>query len=334
MIAYRLKQVGLPVKIIEARDRIGGRIHTVHAERYTPVEMGATWFGAAHTNLTELLDELEIPRFEQFMDGTAYFQPFSTSEAEAFEIPQQEASFRVSGGTSRIIERLASHFDDSELITGQPVRRIEVSNDGVQVVANKTFSADRIVVCLPPKLWAQSIAFQPALPSTLHQLATNTQTWMEDSIKVAFVYERPFWRERGTSGVLFSQTGPVTEFYDHTNADNTRYALAGFVHPSYQLYSPKERKEKILQQLIGIFGPAATEYIDFQELIWAEGVFTKSESISPLIPHQNNGHPLFAKGYFGDQLFFSNTETSPVSSGYMDGAVFAAKQTCNLLIND
>ncbi len=71
LIGYRLKRAGIPVKILEARDRIGGRIFTLEGGGDTPVEMGATWFGSQHVNLIKLLKELGMAGFEQYMKGTA-----------------------------------------------------------------------------------------------------------------------------------------------------------------------------------------------------------------------------------------------------------------------
>jgi monoamine oxidase len=89
LTAYRLKKEGIPFKILEARNRIGGRINTVYGTDNTPVEMDATWFGNQHKHLRSLLEELGIEYFEQCMDGTVFFQPFSTSAAESIQIPSQ-----------------------------------------------------------------------------------------------------------------------------------------------------------------------------------------------------------------------------------------------------
>ena len=50
-IAYLLKKRGINVHIIEARNRIGGRIETIKGNQNSPMEMGATWFGKKHQNL-------------------------------------------------------------------------------------------------------------------------------------------------------------------------------------------------------------------------------------------------------------------------------------------
>ncbi|WP_034917544.1 NAD(P)-binding protein [Gillisia sp. CAL575] len=40
LIAYRLKQDGIPFKILDARSRIGGRIHAVSVTNKTPASPG------------------------------------------------------------------------------------------------------------------------------------------------------------------------------------------------------------------------------------------------------------------------------------------------------
>lgn len=81
-----------------------------------------------------------------------------------------------------------------------------------------------------------------------------------------------------------------------------------------------------MQQLVGVFGPKASNFIDYKECDWSEENLTFSESPSPLIPHQNNGHSAFQKSLFDNRLFFSSTEVSPHFPGYMEGAVFSANQ--------
>ena len=72
-IAWQLKKRGLAVKVLEAQHRLGGRIETIYGEQHTPMEMGATWFNAAHKNLLALLAELNIVHFEQHTEGIALF---------------------------------------------------------------------------------------------------------------------------------------------------------------------------------------------------------------------------------------------------------------------
>ena len=107
LLGYRLKQSNISFKIIEARDRTGGRIHTIRSGNETPIEMGATWLGVQHEELFKLLDELNIPVFKQFMSGIALFESLSTAPPQHFQLPEnQPPSYRIQGGTTTIINTL------------------------------------------------------------------------------------------------------------------------------------------------------------------------------------------------------------------------------------
>ncbi|WP_435262076.1 flavin monoamine oxidase family protein [Tenacibaculum sp. nBUS_03] len=325
LIGYRLKKEGIPFTIIEARDRIGGRINTKISSNGTPVEMGATWFGNQHKNLIQLLKELDIKYFEQYMQGSAFFQPFSTSPATSIPIPQQAPSYRITGGTSVLINALAKKIGAHSIELNQKVKRIEFFEKKVTVYTNnKSFDAFKVILAIPPKLWGNAIDFNPLLPKKLKDIAIKTHTWMEDSIKIALTFERPFWRQKQQSGTLFSNTGPITEFYDHCNFEENKFALCGFINSSFNEVTDQERKKLVLQQLNIVFGDSINSYNDYNEQIWSREKNTFFENESPLFPHQNNGNPVFRETYFNDRLIISSAETTPIHSGYMEGAVVSA----------
>ena len=139
LTAYRLKKEGISFKILEARSRIGGRINTVSGSDSTPVEMGATWFGDQHRHLKALLEELGIDYFEQYMKGNVFFQPYSTSPAESIQIPSQPPSYRISGGTSNLINILQQELGEDDIILNQSVKEIKFLNDSVRVITDKVF---------------------------------------------------------------------------------------------------------------------------------------------------------------------------------------------------
>ena len=330
--AYRLKQQGIPFKILEARSRIGGRILTTYGKDDCPTEMGATWFNGVHKNLIQLLDELEISYFEQYMTGTAFYQADPNFPAKSIEIPQQDPSYRIVGGTSALINALYAKLEPKDVLLKQKVKQIVFEKDSVKVISNQVFEVTRIVLALPPKLWAKKIQFEPTLSSELIAIANETQTWMEDSIKVALRYDKQFWQDKGQSGAFFSNSGPLTEFYDHSNQERKKFSLCGFMSTAYKNLSEEDRKYNVLTQLKNTFGADALNYIDYQECIWGQEENTFEKSDSPLFPHQNNGHPVFRKSFFDDRLFISSAESAKEFAGYMDGAVFAGNHTAQKIL--
>jgi monoamine oxidase len=288
--------------------------------------MGATWFHHEHRHFIDLLKELEIPYYEQYLDGKAFFQSRSEVPAEAFAMPDQAPSYRLEGGSQHLIEKLIEGLDNSDIILNSPVNSIEFSEDAVKVNDWKIDEAPAVVLALPPKLWEQRISFSPNLPNVILETAQKTQTWMEESVKIAVIYNSPFWREKGLSGTLFSNVGPMTELYDHCDEKVSRYALCGFLHPNYKPLKSSQRQKLVIEQLKSVFGSEAASIADYRELNWSDEEHTSGSPGLPLFPHQNNGHQVYQDSLFQGRLFFAGTETSPLHGGYMEGAVYSANQ--------
>ena len=324
VVGYGLKKAGIPFLILEARDRVGGRIYTKNSVSETPVEMGATWFVNQHTILLKLLKELGLKYFEQFMSGTSFLQPLLSSPAKAITIPNQSSSYRISGGTSYLIETLIEYIGKDNILLGEKVTNIDFLEDSVVVKTEKLHTATKVVLALPPKLWSNNIKFSPSLPVELKDIALTTHTWMESSIKIALTYKQPFWRDKKQSGTFFSSYGPITELYDHCNSKENKYALGGFIHLRFKNMSAAERKNSVIKHITSVFGNQANDFIDYNEVVWNNENETFSENIASLYPHQNNGNLIFKKNHFKNRLLISSAEASEISPGYMDGAVNSA----------
>jgi monoamine oxidase len=165
----------------------------------------------------------------------------------------------------------------------------------------------------------------------MQALMATTHTWMADSIKLALVYSSPFWYDKQVSGTLFSNTGPVVEFYDHSNFEKDRFALCGFLHPDLREVEAPIRKGMVTQQLVKLFGAEAANFTEYREAVWWEELFTASPSLALPLPHQHNGHAQYAQPIH-QRLYLAGTETSPIHGGYMEGAVFAAERMAKELL--
>jgi monoamine oxidase len=49
LTALRIEQAGSSVVVLEARDRVGGRVWTDHLADGTPIDRGGAWLGPART---------------------------------------------------------------------------------------------------------------------------------------------------------------------------------------------------------------------------------------------------------------------------------------------
>lgn len=71
--ARTLRRAGLRVGLLEARDRLGGRMHRRATAAGIPVDLGGQWVGASHHRLLALLDEFGLRRYPTFYGGSGVF---------------------------------------------------------------------------------------------------------------------------------------------------------------------------------------------------------------------------------------------------------------------
>ena len=112
--ALALHAAGRPVRVLEARDRVGGRTLAVPALPASPatehLDLGATWGWSHHPHLMRLLQELGIRPFEQPSAGATAYE---TAQG-VHRLPQQPAGpagyLRVAGGAAALSSALARQF--------------------------------------------------------------------------------------------------------------------------------------------------------------------------------------------------------------------------------
>lgn len=324
-LAYYLRRADVDVTIIEASDRLGGRVHTIYGKNNTPLELGATWFSDMHPELIGLLKDLGLQRYPQFSGGISLFQTKSFENAQQFYIPEAEQpSYRIAGGTKALIDALKKQISGFQVVLNHTVLGIrEEGNHLVVTSSSAEFQGEHVVLCLPPQL-TSTITYTPELPEALSQLLPTVQTWMAGAIKFVVEYGEPFWRNNGYSGMLYSHAGLIVEMYDHTNFDKNKFAFTGFLSGSAAIYSPEVRQELVLKQLSGLFGDQALNITAYHDKLWTDRFITSGNQLVAH-PHQNNGHPDLSKAYLNGKLHFCGTETSTSHPGYMEGAIVSAK---------
>ena len=332
--AWVLHAAGLPVRVLEARDRVGGRTLAVPALPGSPepdgLDLGATWGWDHHPHLMRLLGELAMVPFVQSSAGVTTYE---TPDA-VHRLPQPAGSagyLRFVGGAAGLCRALAGRLPAGAVQLNAPVTALRQLPAGQGIAlrvgagpGTRTCPAPAVVLALPPRLVAHSLAFDPALPAPLLHTLRAVPTWMSHAMKSVVVYAEPFWRAQGWSGYVGSQCGPLLEIHDASPPAGPLGALFGFFaapHPLRQAPAPA-RRAAVLRQLERLFGPPAAVPLAYHELDWSREPFTSvpgDEQPPRSVPLQ--GPPLLREPTWAGTLHWAGAETSTSEWGRLDGAV-------------
>lgn len=322
--ARALHRAGVAVQLIEARDRLGGRVLTVEG-----FDLGPSWFWPEmQPEFAAFLQELGVGAFAQADTGDQIFERGPGPAARYPGIRQTPASLRVAGGMGAVIAALAAGLPAGAVRLNTPARALRLTPAGVEVTADPgaPLRAAHVLLAAPPRVLAAEVTLDPPLPPGVQQLWQATPTWMAPHAKFVAVYPRAFWREAGLSGAARSQVGPLAEVHDATTADG-RAALFGFVGVPASARARAGEAAVIaaaLRQLGHLFGreamqPLATHYKD-----WAADTLTATPADQDAGGHpQPPGRP-WLEGDWAERLTLIGAETSLTEPGYLAGAHEAA----------
>jgi monoamine oxidase len=246
-------------------------------------------------------------------------------------------SYRIAGGAAVLVERLKAQLPDSVVRLDTVVKAIQQEPLEIQARSgdeDRVFMADRIIMAMPPRLIASSITFLPPVEASVLDGWRSLPTWMAAHSKMLFVYDRPFWREQGLSGEVFSRYGPLTEIYDGSPADESFYALTSFVglnaHQRRQV-SEQQLQDACMAQLERLFGAEARDVRHIMSMDWSNEAMTATEQDLQGIPHHPQ-YPVSApRSLWDNRLMLAGTEVAPENGGYLEGALESANMVLSML---
>ena len=326
-LAEALSKAGRSFHLVEARDRLGGRIYSPPSTT-SSFDLGPTWFWPGQTRMAAFVQRFGLEWFEQHTVGDLLFEDQSGQIHRGPSFGTTPASYRLAGGMASLIKALAADLDPSAVSLSSRVTGLRNVSKGIIAETNsgKSFEANRVVLALPPRL-ASLLAFTPALPDEACAAMRAIPTWMAAQAKVITVYQRPFWRDAGLSGHAMSRQGPLVELHD-ASADN-QHALFGFVGLPAPARQDKDQLEELcLAQLTRLFGPDAQNPVAIHVKDWAQDALTATPlDLQPLYEHPRYGLSPSLKHLWEGRLILSGTETAPQFGGYLEGALEAAEST-------
>ncbi len=327
-LAARLAAEGRDFRLVEARDRWGGRILTQRSGEGA-FDLGPSWFWPGQPRMAALVDRLGLTRFDQVYEGDLIFEDQTGHVQRGRGFASMQGSWRVRGGLGRLIEALLGDIPQDRLHSSTPVETLHKTATGITARAHMDteIEAQQVVLALPPRIAARLSCF-PALPDHVIATMERVPTWMAGQAKAVAIYDRPFWREAGLSGDAMSRFGPMVECHDASPAEGGPYAIFGFIGVSpANRHDEKALREQICAQLSRLFGPEASEPKNLFLKDWAADPFTATElDHRPVHAHPDYGLPHVLSRLWGNALILSGTEVAPTFGGFLEGALEAAER--------
>ncbi|MEM8813444.1 MAG: FAD-dependent oxidoreductase [Pseudomonadota bacterium] len=333
--ALLLTEAGLSVQVLEAHGQPGGRIRSVRDDAGDWLgDLGPTWVWTPYQPIAaRWIERLGLSTFRQYDEGLSIYEQGHGMAPAAVNLPGQDGSRRIVGGTGALIDRLLARLPDGAVQTDAPVAAIRVEGSGVTIEiggsAERTLAATRLIVATPPRVAARTINWLPGLTRELNDALAATPTWMAPHAKVVVRYDEPFWRRQGLSGRLASRVGPIVEAHDHSGPDGEPGALFGFigVPASHRAGLGNRLIEAIDDQLRRCFGPDAPTPTAIHVEDWSQDKRIASPAdLSGPMAHPTIAPDVLRDRYFDGRLWFASAETAEHSPGLIEGAFAAAEQ--------
>jgi monoamine oxidase len=326
--------------LIESRGELGGRLLSVPTDPNATVhgrfDLGATWIWPdMQPELGRLVTELGLDTFEQPDTGNLLIERRGAAPARTPGWRSEPASMRLAGGMGALVDAMARRLASTRILTSHRVTRLTCGSAGIDInVADVqdrpvTLRASQVLLALPPRLAAATIAFDPVLADELGRPWADTATWMAPHAKYLAVYDEPFWRAEGLCGAARSDVGPMVEIHD-ASSPGGHAALFGFVGV------PAEVRARVPQatlrahcraQLVRLFGARAGAPKAEWLKDWAADPHTATAA-DQRTAHEHAVVPASTPraGPWRHRLFGVASEWSPRFPGYVAGAIDAAER--------
>ena len=260
-IADHMTRNGTDFLLVEAQDRLGGRILTKDLSGGT-FDLGPAWFWPGQSRLSALTRRFQIPVFEQFATGDLLYQDQSGAIQRGQGGASMQGSYRLAGGMGVLIDGLTGALPPERAVIRTRLSKIQRANDGVvahlvREGTSLTVAAKQVVLAVPPRVIADTVAFEPELGAAQLQSLKNVPTWMAGQAKIIATYDEPHWRKKGLSGDAISHQGPMVEIHDASPMAGGPSALFGFVGvpANARITHRHALLDQSLAQLTLLFGP-------------------------------------------------------------------------------
>jgi len=351
--AYHLQKAGLDnVKILEASDRIGGRIRKDETLADFPIDLGAEWIHGNPENLLNPIVDSDIASEVK----TVKHDFGQVSVWDGSEIYLENPDFGA--GDHKWVDytwfdffndHLVSTLNGDNTILNCAVISIDYSNDESNVACQNggTYQADFVVVTASMKLLQNNqITFTPSLPSNYQtaianfQMAPGIKVFMEFNTKFyppALVLEQD-WTEYSVNESSENYADRI--FYDETfgNPTTTKHVMGMFAYGAVAdqfVEAPNADVvvDTVLAQLDTMFaGQASTALLNSKVQIWPQEQYVQT-AYTRWVTSSDSSITLMQTP-LADKILFAG-EALPIdkeSWGYAHGAALSGKAAARKIL--
>lgn len=233
---------------------------------------------------------------------------------------------RIHGGMQPVAERLATQLVEGTVRLSHVVSAVRQDGAGVEVDAATpdgaaTFRARRVVVALPPTL-AGRIAYDPPLDGQRDQLLQHMP--QGSVVKFHVLYDTPWWRDEGLSGMVLAPHEPIGVTFDCTPPAGAPGLISGFFEgPSAVAAGGRtieERRDIVVDVLARALGEQARDLAAYVDRDWSAEPFTRGCYGAHLPPGAWTVYGPALRRPTG-RIHWAGTETAERWTGYIDGAI-------------
>ncbi|MEM9656287.1 MAG: FAD-dependent oxidoreductase [Actinomycetota bacterium] len=292
-----------------------GRLDGVTAAEYL---RGLTFLDSSYEFLISLLEDNMCVPLDEISAYEVLEQVGAAGGLEAIGASEQ---WFLAEGTQPIADHLESLLA-APVVHNAPVERLDVGDDGVVAVAGATtYRARHAVVAVPPQFY-DALGLADLLDDSRRRALAD---WVRaDVVKTVLVFEAPFWRSDGLSGLFHTPGGFANSTMDCSPADASAGVLVLFSTSTTarQLRDIADEQERMtlaiawLRELLGddVPSPVAGRSIDWSGDPWSLGGYASHRGIGGWTSAPDLFTPV-------GPLHFAGTETADEWRGFMEGAL-------------
>ena len=239
----------------------------------------------------------------------------------------------VDGGVPELAIRLGASLG-AALRLSSPARVIRQTGAGVEVVSDRlTAEAQRVIVAVPPSV-ASRIAYEPALPAAKALLLRRMVSGA--IVRGITIYDEPFWRDSGLSGLSVAPDLAVPVALDQTPRSGKPGILSSYMLGPQAVKAaalePDERRTRWLEALAARYGTKALSPRAHLETDWAAQEWSLGGMIAHFAPGVLTGYGQALREPAG-RIHWAGSEYATDMHGLMEGAVRSGERAADQILS-